>query len=345
MEENQKKNKKIIVAIISVVVLVAIIGTAVFFVLNAQKLKLYNSVFELGQENYIEELTKQENVYIKEGYTYSIKDNKVDINNEGTYDVTFEIKGKGKTSEEVKKIQIQDTTPPTVELKKDTFYVGDSINIEEIVSIKDLSQAEEIAYSEAKAQVEGQFDTSKEGESTVNITVEDKSGNKGTQELKIKIENPVISLYDYIEQKVSNSKIYSMGSYDNKFVIKYSENLGGGIKSSGWINFTDKVYYQYSKIPTGFSAVSMGDICYFDSNYNINTVYNSTSTGIVAVDSYLNKNGFTLQNENISSDQSLLNSEISRINNVLNNSNGKISLVDKTVEQIKNETIDLREMQ
>ena len=66
---------------------------------------------------------------------------------------------------------------------------------------------------------------------------------------------------------------------------------------------------------------------------------------VVAVDSYLNKNGFTLQNENISSDQSLLNSEISRINNVLNNSNGKISLVDKTLEQIKNETLDLREMQ
>ena len=66
---------------------------------------------------------------------------------------------------------------------------------------------------------------------------------------------------------------------------------------------------------------------------------------VVAVDSYLNKNGFTLQNENISSNQSLLNSEISRINNVLNNSNGKISLVDKTLEQIKNETIDLREIQ
>ena len=60
---------------------------------------------------------------------------------------------------------------------------------------------------------------------------------------------------------------------------------------------------------------------------------------------HLNKNGFTLQNENISSDQSLLNSEMSSINNILNNSNGKISLVDKTLEQIKNEIIDLREMQ
>ena len=68
--ENKQTNKVIAISIVSVVVLIAIIGTVVFFMANAQKLKLYNSIVELGQENYIEELTKQENVYIKEGYTY-----------------------------------------------------------------------------------------------------------------------------------------------------------------------------------------------------------------------------------------------------------------------------------
>ena len=196
MEENKKSKKKIIAISISVVVLVVIIGTVLFFIMNAQKLKLYNATLELGKENYIEELTKQENVYIKEGYTYSVKDNKIDINNVGTYDVTFEIKGKGKTSEEIKKIKVQDTTPPTITLKKDKFFIGDSINIEEIVEIKDLSQEAEISYNDAKAQVEGQFDTSKEGESIVNITAEDKSGNKTTQELKISVTNSIVSKYD-----------------------------------------------------------------------------------------------------------------------------------------------------
>lgn len=333
MEENQKKNKKIIVAIISVVVLVAIIGIVVFFILNAQKLKLYNSTFELGQENYIEELTKQENVYIKEGYTYSIKDNKVDINNVGIYDVTFEIKGKGKTSEEVKKIQVQDTTPPTVELKKDTFFVGDNINIEEIISIKDLSQAEEIAYSDAKAELDSQFDTSKEGESTVNITVQDKRGNRGTQELKIKVESPVISVFDYITKKIKESNesdnitVYSIDTSNNKFSIKYKT----GSASQGWINYTDKIYYEYLK--TGSFVFT--DTAYFNDSFIVEKV--------VSTDSWGEKSTYTSGQE-IVDRQKYLNSEVEEQKKILNSSD-KIILINKTVEQLKNEKIDLREMQ
>lgn len=333
MEENQKKNKKIIVAIISVVVFVAIIGTVLFFVLNAQKLKLYNATFELGQENYIEELTKQENVYIKEGYTYSIKESKIDINNVGTYEVTFEIKGKGKTSEEVKKIEVQDTTPPTVELKKDIFYVGDSINVEEIVSIKDLSQAEEISYSNAKAQIDGQFDTSKEGESTINITVQDKSGNRGTQELKIKVESPVISVFDYITKKIDennesdNITDYSIDTSNNKFTIKYKT----GSASQGWINYTDKIYYEYLK--TGSFVFT--DTAYFNDSFNVEKV--------VSTDSWGEKTTHTSGQE-IVDRQKYLNNEVEEHKKLLN-ANDKIILINKTVEQLKSETIDLREMQ
>lgn len=345
MDEKKNSKKKVIaISIVSVVALIAIIGVVVFVISNAQILKLYNATLELGQENYLEELTKEENIYIKEGYTYSVKDNKIDINNAGTYEVVFEIKGEGKTTEEIKKIQVVDTTPPTVELKKDTFYIGDNIKVEEIVTIKDLSATEEIPYNEAKVKIEGQFDTSKEGQSTIKISVTDKNGVTGTQELTVKIKNPIMSLYDYIEQKVISDKIYTDGSYDNKFVIKYKEELYGGIISSGWINFTDKVNYQYSEISTGFSKVRTGHICYFDSDYKINSVYASLSTGDLAVDSYLNANGFTLENEHISTDQTLLDSEMSRINRLLSN-NGNINLEGKTVEQLKNETIDIREMQ
>ena len=195
MEEEKKNSKKKVLAIsiISVVALIAIIGIVVFIISNAQILKLYNATLELGQENYLEELTKEENIYIKEGYTYSVKDSKIDINKAGTYEVVFEIKGEGKKKEETKKIKVVDTTPPTVKLKKDTFYIGDNINVEEIVTIKDLSATEEIAYNEAKAKIEGQFDTSKEGESTIKITVQDKSGNKTTEDITIKIKNQFIT--------------------------------------------------------------------------------------------------------------------------------------------------------
>lgn len=326
--ENKQTNKVIAISIVSVVVLIAIIGTVVFFMANAQKLKLYNSIVELGQENYIEELTKQENVYIKEGYTYSVKDNKIDINNVGTYEVTFEIKGKGETSQEIKKIQVQDTTPPTVELKKDTFFVGDSINVEEIVTIKDLSQAEEIAYSEAKAQIEGEFDTSKEGESIVNITVQDKNGNKGIQTLTIHVKKPTVNLYDYIMERIEDGN-YKDGSYDNKFVLKFENNFGNGLSSSGWIDLTEKIYYEYSQVKTPYGTVKTADMTFFDNEFKVSKVY---------VD---NK----LYNGDISTYQSSVNSEIQKINNVLNNQNGKISLIGKTVEQLKNETIDLRELQ
>ncbi len=328
--EEKKKNKKVIgISIISVVALITIIGTVAFLVINAQKLKIYNATIELGQENYIEELAKQENVYIKEGYTYSVKDSKIDINNVGIYDLTFEIKGEGRTTEETKKIEVKDTTPPTVKLKQDTFYIGDTINIEEIVSIKDLSQTEEISYSEAKAQVIGEFDTSKEGESQVTISVTDKNGNTGTQELKIKVEKPKISLYEYVMKvlETKNSR-YTNGTYDDKFVLKFSYNFGNGLSAEGWINYTEKKYYQYSRLSTAFGTAKTSELTSFDSKGKVTNVYVNNKQC----------------KEDLSTYQNSLDNEMKNINDLLENNSNKINLIGKTVDQLKNETIDLREL-
>lgn len=342
--EGRKNRKKIIaISIISIVVILAIISVVVFVLLNSQKLKLYNTTLELGQENYIEVLTKEDNVYIKEGYTYSVKDNKIDINKVGSYEITFEIKGKGETIEEIKKIRVQDTTPPTVELKKDTFFIGDSINLEEIVSIKDLSQAEEIRYSDAKAQVEGQFETNKEGESTVSITVEDKNGNKATQELKISVTNPIVSKYEYIKNKLKESKVFSLSETDNKVAIKFADNL-----SKGWINYTDKVAYETYTYSGSYLSLSSADIMYFDDAYNVYKaeIYSSYDFNDSVMNWYLSKTPKQTITSN-DSDISLyqIKTDIDRINNILNDKNDKLQLIGKTIEQIKNETIDLREMQ
>lgn len=325
----EEKSKKIIIISICIVILLAIVSVVVFGIFNTQKIKLYNETLELGQENYIEELTQQENVYIKEGYTYSVKDNKIDINNVGTYDLTFEIKGQGKTTEETKQIKVVDTTPPTVELKKDTFYIGDNINVEEIVAIKDLSQEGEIAYNEAKVKLEGEFDTSKEGESKATISVTDKNGNTGTQELTIKVKNPIVNLYDYVIEKVSNDGRYTNGSYDNKFVLKFSDNFGNGLSSQGWINFTDKTYYEYTKLKMSYGTTTTAYLSYFNNEYKIEKVYLDSK----------------IYNGDTSSNQNLLNGEIEKVNRILEDKNGKISIAGKTIDQLKNETIDIRELQ
>jgi len=328
MEKNQKNKKIITISIISVVLLV-IIGTVIFMVLsNSQKLKLYNSTLELGQEDYTEKLTEKENVYIKDGYTYSIKENNIDINNVGTYDLIFEIKGKGKTKEEVKKVIVVDTTPPTITLKKDSFYMGDNINIEEIVEIKDLSQEGEISYTDAKATTNGQFDTSTEGEKSVEITAQDSSGNKTTQTLTINVKNPIVNLYDYVMANLDKS-IFTDGSYDDKFVLKFSYNFNNGLSSEGWINFSEKVYYEYTKLKSFLGTVKTANLVYFDDDYNVNKVYIDNN----------------IYDGDKSTYQSSVSGEVNRVDSMINNKNKKIRLAGKTIEQLKNETIDLRELE
>jgi len=330
MEEKQKNKKVIAISIISVVV-VAIIGVVLFFVLNAEQLKLYNSTLELGQKNYLEEITKQENVYVKDGYTYEVKEDKIDINTAGIYELTFEIKGKGETIEETKKIQVVDTTPPTIELSKDTFYIGDTINIEEIIVIKDLSQEEAIPYAEANVKIEGQFDTSKEGESKILITATDKNGITGTQEVKIKVETPVMSIYDYIYKAINKYNAedhyteYSIDTSSGKFTIKYNN----GSSNKGWVNYTDKIHYDY--LSTG--GLTFTDTSYFNNNCKVTKL---VSTGIFG-----EKETYTSGSE-LKEAQTNLESELKDIKSMLNDKNDKIKLVGKTVEQLKKETIDVR---
>lgn len=346
MEGKKKSKKIIIISILVALIILAIIVAAVCMLANSQKLKLYNSTLELGQENYEEQIARSDNVYVKEGYTYSIKDNKIDINNVGTYDLTFEIKGEGKTIEETKQIQVVDTTPPTVELKQDTFYIGDNIKLEEIVKIKDLSQEGEISYNEANAKLEGQFDTSKEGESKVTISVTDKAGNTGTQELKIKVKSPTMSVYDYVTEKIkkydSSYKNYSIDTSNNKFTIKYKSSL-----SEGWVNFTDKVAYETYSYSGSYLSFSSADIMYFDKNYKVNKVeqYANYDYGNSVMNWYLGKTPKRTIKSN-DSDISLyqIKDEINSINEVLENKNNKINLVEKNVNQLKKETIDLREL-
>lgn len=343
MEENKnKKGKKIVlISVVLLLVIVIIVGITCVM-LNSSKLEFYNITFELGQSNYIEELTKQENVYIKDGYTYTIKENKVDIKNVGIYEMVFEIKGKGKVSEEIKEIIIQDTTPPTVELKKDTFYIGDNINVEEIISIKDLSQVKEITCANANAQIEGQFDTSKEGTSTIKITVEDKNGNKRTQQLRINVKNPIVSKYYYITNMLKNSNEYTLSAENNDIVIKYANSF-----SKGWINYTDKIAFDTWQSVNTYLTISSASIMYFDDTYNVYKaeVYDNYywDDDILNKLTKIPKRTITSKDSDIGLYQ--IKNKVNGINRYLNDNENKLQLIGKTIEEIKNETVDLREFQ
>lgn len=245
-------------------------------------------------------------------------------------------------------VATRDTYLPTIEQIGTEVYVGEEIDIASFVKVTDLNWLGEDNNDNVEVTYEP-IDTTKEGQQTLKVVAKDDSNNKTEKEIKINVKNPKISLYDYIEQKLKTSQRYSNGSYDDKFVIKYDYNFGNGITSKGWVNFTDEVHYSYSKINTGFSIVSTGDLTYFNNEYKVSKVYTSAglTTGTLAIDKYLKdgNQGFTQEKGDLSSYQSSLDSEISSINDLLNNKNGKISLAGKTIEQLKSETIDIREMQ
>lgn len=240
----------------------------------------------------------------------------------------------------------RDTTAPVIEQIGQTVYIGESIEIEKLVKATDTNWIGENNDENVKVTYEP-IDTTKEGISNLKVIAIDNSNNKTEKEIKVNIVSPTISVYDYIKQKVGENTRYSEGSYNNSFVIKYDYNFGNGITSKGWINFTDKVHYSYSKVNTGFSTVATGDLTYFNDKCKVSKVYTSVglTTGNLAVDKYLKdgNQGFKQEKGDLSSYQSSLDSEISSFSNLLDNS--KINLIGKSVQQLKNETIDLRELQ
>lgn len=147
--------------------------------------------------------------------------------------------------------------------------------------------------------------------------------------------------YEYISNTLSKrSKKYSLDITSNDLVIEHNERLGSDTTSQGWINFTQKVYYDCSVVSVSSTTFATGTLTYFDDNFNVKKVYTSSGlqTGLSAVDKYTNApTGFSRQKGDLSTYQSLLDSEIRNINSALGNEDGKIVLINKTITDLKNE--------
>lgn len=239
----------------------------------------------------------------------------------------------------------RDTTCPTIEQIGKEIYIGEEVNISSFVKVTDLNWLGEDNSNNIEVTHEP-IDTTKEGLQTIKVIATDDSNNKTETEIKVNVKNPKISLYEYIEQKLKTSERYSNGSYNNKFAVKYKYDFGNGLSSQGWVNFTEKVHYSYSKINTGLSTVTTADLTYFNEKGKADKVYTSAglTTGNLAIDRYLKApNNFEREKGDLSTYQNSLDSELSNINELVG-TNGKINLIGKTVDQLKKETIDLREV-
>lgn len=337
--KKKTKNKltHILKIIIAIILLIAIIVTIIVVIIKQnQKFKLYNNTVELGQEDTIKELTNEDNIYIKNGYSVTLKNNNIDINNLGTYEATFELKGEGNITEIIKKIKVVDTTPPTVKLNKDTVYVGDEINLEELITITDFSQEEALTFEEAKVKVGGKLNTSEEGTLNIVLTATDKNGNIRNQPIKLEVKNSIISVYDYITNNIKKSGyyIYTVKNLENDhFSVDYTTD-DTDMKVNGTFDFTEMTLKEYSEI----DAFKVVDIINFNNNLEITKIFRTSSLFGTVTNEYVNVNS-----NDAKGTIDIIQGQFEDIlGNLLKNN---ISIVGKTVNQLKSETIDLRTLE
>jgi len=109
----------------------------------------------------------------------------------GSYKITYSIAYKKQEKEVIRKINVIDTTKPSIELNgkgEISLYVGATYNEENAKALDNYDG--EIT----DITVNGNVDTSKVGEYTVTYSVSDSSGNEASIERKVKvIEKPVVT--------------------------------------------------------------------------------------------------------------------------------------------------------
>lgn len=227
-----------------------------------------------------------------------------------------------------------DVTPPTIKLKENTytFYIGDTIKAEDLVTVSDEDARGNITTENIKVEL-GEIDTATEGTKKVKVTATDKANNKNEVEVIVNIVNPQITIYDYIKANIKKASyyVYSIESYgSNHFYVKYSTKKG---KDYGIIDFTEMSIKDYSDV----SSFEFIDIMKFNSNMEITEIHRTSSFLGRVSNEYLDLNSDTAK-----STIAVNNTHFKDILGKLQSSN--INITGKTAEQLQNETIDIREL-
>lgn len=225
-----------------------------------------------------------------------------------------------------------DTTPPTIKANKTTFYIGDTIKAEELVTVSDKDANGNETTENIKIEL-GEIDTTTEGIKKVNVIATDKGKNQTKAEITIKIKNPNTTVYDYIKDNISKSNYYTytIENYeDGHFTIKNTTKD----KDYGIIDFTEMTIKEYSQLDT-FIFI---DIMKFNNNLEITEIHR-TSKILGKVDNeYIDLNSDTAQ--------STITIQKTHFKDILGKlQNNNINITGKTVQQLKSEKINIKELQ
>lgn len=224
----------------------------------------------------------------------------------------------------------RDTSFPTIEQIGTEVYIGEEIDLTKLVKVTDLNWLGENNDANVKL-THDPIDITQEGSKKIKVFATDNRNNKTEKEIEIQIVNPVISVYDYIKKNISKKGYYNytIENYsNNEFSIKHTTKDS---KDYGIINFTKKNIKDYSE----FSGFQFIDIIKFNNNLEVTEIHRtSTLLGRVT-------------NEDLELNSDTAKSTIDVVNDFFEDILGKnrnVNIAGKTVEQLKKETIDLREL-
>lgn len=145
-----------------------------------------------------------------------------------------------------------------------------------------------------------------------------------------------VNLYEYIEKCINkNSNTYykyTINNIGDNFNIKY-ERTGSIDKTYGVINFTEKSVKEYSSS----GSVQFVDIMNFDTDYNITNIHRTSTVMGIVTNEDVSPSSDTFK----STSKVFKDSIINDIYEILNNSQKTIVLCEKTVTQLKNETVNI----
>lgn len=182
------KNKKIIIIIVSIFIIIGGITTSVILINNKdnkiqkeeQKIEVLlndNLKFEINSEIKLLSLVSKDNKA-----EIISEDETIDTSSLGEKELVIKYKDKDEEKEHKFKINIVDTTQPTIEAENELSTTqGTEINLLKNVKVSDNSK------EEIKATIDGNYDFNNEGTYNLKYVAVDSSNNKVEKEFILKV--------------------------------------------------------------------------------------------------------------------------------------------------------------
>ncbi|MBO5530615.1 MAG: hypothetical protein J5970_04380 [Bacilli bacterium] len=213
---NKKKN---IIILLGLVILLLSIGIFLYMFLIKDDIKQIKNDVELNSK------TKLLSLFNKpKNDTIISKDKDIDTTTLGVQHLKIVYKtrlGKKETLEF--SINVIDTTKPVIKCK-------DVIEVE--VDAQDIKiDTEDNSKDDVIITIDGDYDLGKEGEYKITVVATDKSGNKATKKVTLKVTAPKFSLEGYYTVKTDKAW-YSLSFRDNNYVeyeINPCHGMGCGL--------------------------------------------------------------------------------------------------------------------